>query len=362
MTETNSERKLGYVERLIQVRDYEPHFHYSQRSYKDDRGYDRHVNVPELWLEGKGETIKLRGTPMRKLVSNYMGLGYRKLCNLGNQNISREQIDDHLYDYYNDMTAQTLCLQERGNTVTRLTTDAFEGIDSEQVHEVITRRLDAEGMDFESKDRFDGVHTQYFLKNAEFGELSKDVVASVGYINKNTGENSFSMFGGGNVTVCTNGMIFGDLTARLRLTHKVDFVYVEKRIEQNLGEILSHMDIMPKQLMSLKDITVTKAEAEHVISNLRMEEYLKRAVSERLHRPSHATESGRVDWDDTLYGIYMSMTYVGSNVDSVQRSKNISVDVNVNHVSKLQDINTLRQAWDLREKELESTNAIKMEQ
>lgn len=363
MTETNTERALGYSERLIQTRDFVPEFHYSQRTRTDNIGRQRHTNVPELWLVSPSETIKLRGTPMRKLVSNYMGYGYRRLCAEANTyENSRDTLNDVLADHYEDMTAQTLCLQERNGQVTRLTTDAFEGIDSKQVSDVITRRLGAEGIEFDSRSRYGGYYNEFLMKNAEFGELGGDVTASVGFMNTNTGENSLSLFGGGNVSVCTNGLILGDLTSRIRLVHKVGFSFVEKKIEHGLGEILQQIELVPKQLLALKEITVTKPEAETVINHMDMEKYLKNAVLERLTTPSHQTANGRMDMDNTLYGVYMAMTYVGTHSTSVAKSKNISVDVNVNHVSKLQDINTLRDAWDLREKELENTDAIKVEQ
>lgn len=361
MTTTTPKDESQYTERIIQRDDYRPEFHYSQTTRNLPNGKTVSRNRPEMWLVhvDNKETIKLSGNPMRKLVSNYMKYGHRNLTSNAKVVSDRSVLNNKVQEYYDNMTANAFKLQEYAGQVTRFTTQKYEGIPHTRIAEVLERRLDAEGIKYDRTFTNQGEYGKYVLDNA-YKELGDGVHGAIHFFNRNTGENAMNFAGGGNIAICSNGLVMGDTLAKVRTVHKLEFAEVEKRVENTVGNILSQLDVMPKQLLALKDIQVTTAETNQLLLGMKIEKYLQNAIQNRLHTPSLKTQDGKKDWDGTLFGIYMAMTYIGSNIRMVQKTRNLTVELQTRHVEKLLNVNTLRDAWDQREKELEAQNAPKV--
>jgi len=106
---------------------------------------------------------------------------------------------------------------------------------------------------------------------------------------------------------------------------------------------------------------ITKDEAKKKIFSLPIAKYLQEAIWTRLFQASKLTRNGQMDWDETVYGLYMASTFVASHNENIKKSKNIDVAINEDHVQKLQSLELFTTDWDAREKELEKTNAPKIE-
>jgi len=373
---------VQYKEFVIEKKDFKPVFVWNKIKSSSLYGNDR--QVPSIILNGKvdGEdaVITLQEKPFSRFLQ-FMNIGKRRFMNMmyeksvvstyNGQRIKKSYIGSEiaqqaLESAYPKVSVQKFKILLANNKVARITSEDYIGIPHSFVQEVIENRMDAEGVQYTKATKFGGVNGVYTFTNIEGASLNGlkkvgDLAHSISYMNRNSGDKSLKLFGGAVVLVCTNGMTSGKATSEMRIVHKLEMSELRKKIEQQLGGILEKLRILPKEFLKLREYKVTKEEAEVLVNALPLAKYLKDAIWARLFTPSKQTRNGEMDWDGTMWGIYMASTFIASNQVEVQKSRHSMKEVNEEIVERLSNVDTFRDVWANREKILEEAKAPKVE-
>lgn len=304
-------------------------------------GHERDVPCIELRTEGKtyelydrayARFLGLLKTGRRAMDRQLYKYDGKKKIYLGTGAYQQD-----LTNLYRLSSLKYLQLLTDGNKVIRITTQQFIGVDTDMVESICEKRLEAEGIKFEKFVRYNGNYVTYKFTNASYNH-PKGIDSTMGFYNHNSGENAMQFFGGGMVQVCSNGMMAPK--RNVRLVHKIDHKELRVRVERILTDILDEIKILPRYYESLRNKRLTIDEARKVVYGLQYPKYLKDAVWARLFQDSTSTANGYMDWDGTMWGIYMAATYIASHKSSIAKSTNLEREVDMGLVSKLSNIHT----------------------
>ena len=369
-----------FTEFVVEKKDFKPVFAWNRVKSQNVYGADR--QIPSITLrgkiDGKDSEIVLQGKPFSRFLQ-FMEIGKRRFMNMmykknaytsrsGKQYIKKQYIgfetaQQSIDTQYPKVSVQKFKFLSVDGNIARITSDEYIGIPHTFVQEVIEKRLTTEGVEFTKESRFGGVNGIYTFTNTGAGGLNKvgDIAHQVSYMNRNSGDRSLKLFGGAVVLVCSNGMTSGKATSEMRIVHKLELKDLRKRIEQQLGTILEKVKILPKQFLKLRKYEVTKEEAKKLVDSLPIPKYLQEAIWSRLFTPSKLTRNGEMDWDGTMWGLYMASTFIASHYKDIQKTRNTTKAVDETVVERLSSLELFTEIWDKREKILEATKAPKME-
>ena len=371
-----------YSEFLIAKADFKPIF--SWQKVKADK-YSVEKEVPSITLvgkkDGKKSDIVLTGKPFGRFLRAYMKIGKRvfmakmyKVTDVKTGNkihrtktyIGKTKAQTDLTKLYNKSEIQNFKILDLNGQTARITTEDYIGIPHTFVQEIIENRLKAEGITYEKSTKFDGVNGVYQFTNTDASlktdpKVGDEIAHSISYLNRNSGSQSLKLFGGAVVLVCSNGMVSDRAQSKMRLVHKLELGEIRKKIESKLGEIIEKVNLLPQEFMRLREYKVTREEAEVLVNSLPVAEYLKKAIWTRLFEPSKKTRNGKMDWDGTMWGIYMASTFIASNVEVVKKSNRSQKAVDDRMVEKLSKLEMFSDIWDKREEVLAKSKATKLE-
>lgn len=326
-----------------------------------------HISVHLHPING-GEIIRLYGKPLRRFLyfigmtkrefAKSMHSTYMHTSRSGHQYPRKEFIgltkaQHDLNTKYPKATVRKFKLLKQGGSIHRITTDKFISVPHEFIQSVIERRLDAEQIKYDKETTFGESSVSYRFTDA----VSNGIQSGISYVNANTGDKALKFYGGAVNLVCSNGMMSGKATSSIRLVHMHDLKMLERLVEDRVSEQLANLEILPQQFLKLKEYQISKAEAQVLVYGLPMRKYLQDAIWDRLFTKSKLTDNGRMDWDGTMWGIYMAATYIASHAASIQRSTNRVAAVDVEMVEKLSTVETYHAVWDKREKLMEQDKA-----
>ena len=240
--------------------------------------------------------------------------------------------------------------------VRRITSGYYSSVPTESILETVRNRISGEGYTIKSEDTV-GPMISFRLGEA----LSEsDIDPAIHVIHRNDGHTALKMFTGGVVGICTNGMVFGEQTSKGRLNHMWTEAEVSRYIEGQLTTLVQNMADIPTRLAPLKEEEITLKVAKKRIAMLPLAPFVIKAVNDRLTTESTETANGKMDFDGTMYGVYMAGTYVASHNQLYQTVRFGKRPIPLSSQIQLADIRTYTQDWDAREKELEAANAEKI--
>ena len=372
-----SEQQVKYEEPVIDKKDYVP-----ELSFADNR--------PAIILKAKSDgpkiqEVRLLGKPFGRFLA-FMNMGQRKFINMcyrvettnsGRHKrvfVGTNNAQKWLATAYKKLekTKHFKLLLADGKPV-RITSEKYIGVPHSFVQEVIENRLKAEGFDFVKTINPRGTIGEYELvtkdtitKQEAIAKLSQsrgtgvEMSSTVRYVNYNTGDRSLNLFGGGKVLVCANGMISNRVSNKMRMLHKIELKDVRTKLERAITEIIKNIEPIRKELLKLRKVKITKEEAKKFVEILPFPKYMQEAVWERLFTESKETQNGKMDWDETLWGIYMSATYIASHEDTLKKGRK-EKEINDEYRVKLSAVETFSETWDKREELFEKQNAPKIE-
>ena len=344
--------------RFINAKSYKPVIGHTYVEYRTKDGYEK-KQVATVELHGKDEVVVLEGKPLSRFLS-IIEFGRRKFSKAlvtgktGAQRMLTKQ--------YKASTMMQFQLQEEKGHVIRVTSERYVGVENSLVEEIIEKRLQQEGIEFEKKsiNRYESNYRQFELKNMKFAE-AVGMTSTIAYFNLNTGLNALQVVGGAMVQVCSNGLIVGKaLKETERLVHKQDMKEYERKINIRLGQILEVLEVITKDVVELRKIKVTIAQAKSIISHLKIAKYMQEAIENRLFVKSTRTFNGKMDFDGTLYGVYMAMTYVGTHTEEMQMSRNRMTTVNIAQTMKMQALETLQDGYASYQKQTKESKKPKV--
>ena len=346
----------GNIERIIECKDYTPELRLEQyqRTVRGDI-VDRNRLVIDL--KNDDEIVAITGQPLARLLVYMNNLGYRNLariCKGKGLEMAREAVNDA----WGSMGVKALKLEETNGAVSRVTTDVYESVATGGISGVVENRLKAEGIDFDKVLKYGGRKTTYLFKNTLGGDLKDEVRCAIVFHNVNSGLNAMKFFGGAEVTVCSNGCIFGAMQASIRLVHVENMKEVERKVEDVISHIVENINVIPKQLMKMRGMKIDKEEAKQLISMIPVPKYLRQAIWDRLFEKSTKTRNGKMDWDSTLYGVYMAATYVSTHKSTLSGKRDSTYPITMNNATKISDAMVWTDTWDVREKKLQSGENI----
>ena len=383
MANSQETQSPEFKEFVIEKGDFKPQFVWQRIRPQSRYGIER--QVPSITLTGEmdGEPahLVLQGKPFSRFLQ-FMGVGKRafmkqmyryndKTSFFGKTYqtktyIGSENAQKLLEAKYPEASVEKFKILLVDNKVARITSEDYIGIPHSFVQEVIENRLNAEGIEYHKQSRFGGSNGVYVFKNTmkvdkANAKVGDEIAHSVSYMNRNSGDKSLKLFGGAVVLVCSNGMTSGKAQSTMRIVHKLELGELRKRIEQELGKILEKIPLVSKDFMKLRKYKVTKEEAKILVEALPISKYLREAIWERLFTPSKKTMNGEMDWDGTMWGLYMAATYIASNNTEIQKSRRSTKSVDEEIVERLSSVQLFQQVWEEREKILEKSNAPKVE-
>ena len=365
MQHEQHQQKAKYGEAIINRKEYTPDLRIHSNSG---------VSYPTIKLhcQLRDEVIVLKGKVFSKFLW-MMGFGYRKFIGSmyakevttgkrGGQKIKKRyighrKIETELQKRYVESRTQQFQLLYVDGEVERITSEKYKSISHNFIQGVIENRLDAEGIEYEKTSKFNGMSGMYQFKNTDG---NSEIANAISYLNVNSGDKPLHLFGGAVVLVCSNGMMSGKATSKVKVVHRFSEADYKRRIENKLSEILKDLTILPKQFMSLREHKVTKEEAEVLIHALPYAKYVKLEILARLHRKSSESRNGKSDWDGTMWGVYMAATYVGSHATELAKG-NKTVEMQPHISAELKMVEPIQSVWEMREKLLESSKAKKIE-
>lgn len=380
-----SQQSVKYEEPVIDKKDYVPEISFAE-------------NRPAIILKAKSNKPKiqeviLRGKPFGRFLA-FMDMGQRKLVNMCYRSqptnsgrlkrvfIGTNDAQKWLTTAYQKLekTKHFKLLLADGKAV-RITSEKYIGVPHSFVQEVIEKRLDAEGFQFEKTVNLTGTIGEYdivtkdtitkqeAIKKLQQTTRSHQVVntfegiqmgSMIRYVNYNTGDRSLNLFGGSKVLVCANGLISIKNDNKMRMLHKLKLNDVRIKIERSITEIIKSIEPIRKELLKLRKISITEEEAKKFVSILPFPKYMQEAIWTRLFEESTETQNGKMDWDETLWGIYMSATYIASHSDTLKKGRK-EKEINDEYRVKLSAVETFSETWDKREQEYEKLEAKKIE-
>jgi len=367
-----------YQEIVIDVKDFKPAFNYEQVT-RTFSGRAYHYSVPTITLKAdNGQTYKLQGKPFARFFgfSKYnvkdQRFGKRKFLEEYRKN-GKESVQILLENIWKKIETEKFKLLLVGGNVGRITSDSYIGIPHSFIQQTIENRLRQEGFGFSKEINPRGTIGKYYL-DIEGGMSKSDAIANarqtgkvgqmisgmIKYFNINSGDKALGLFGGGVVLACTNGMISEHSSANVKMPHKLDLNVVKRRIEEALGLVIQQLEPAKKEFINLRSIQVTREQAKKKIESLPIPKYLKEAIWARLFQKSEQTTNGQMDFDGTMWGLFMSSTWIASHMDKVRKG-NQERELDELKIKQLSSLELFTTDWDAREKELEKTNAPKME-
>ena len=231
--------------------------------------------------------------------------------------------------------------------VERLTSHYYEGIPHGLIQKTIRDRLAAEGIDYDEKIRRNGTEGVYTFATGATREVGNTISNAVVYSNQNDGLHSMNIYGGGEVLVCSNGMISMRTKTDMRMPHMHDEKEVVRRIEIELGRILEGIDILPRQFLALKKYTVSEEKAKIMIGELPVPMYIQLEIAKKLF--GYETYAHNKDWDGTMWGLYMASTWVATHMEKI-KDRNMVREIRPEATLSLKAIETFSEMWDRREK------------
>ena len=245
----------------------------------------------------------------------------------------------YVQNKYPKCPTKTFQLLHTNGVVERFTSNRYIAVPYDLIQKTIEDRLTAEGITFEKEVKFGGVNGIYKLTNTitEGTEIAK----TISYMNKNDGDRSFKFFGGAVVLICSNGMTTNNATSEIKLRHLKTEKEVVRAINKHIGNILEKLEVLPQKVFALRDIKITRKQAKKHVDALPIPSYMRKAIWKRLFAKSAKSLNGQKDWDETMYGVYMASTYVGSNMEKIRKSKNRVVEIEPQHVEQLQSFETI---------------------
>lgn len=380
-----AQQQVKYEEPVIDKKDYDP-----ELSFADNR--------PAIILKAKSnkpkiQEVRLHGKPFGRFLA-FMEMGQRRFINMCYRTettksgrpkrvfIGTGDAQKWLTSAYTKLekTKHFKLLLADGKPV-RITSEKYIGIPHSFVQEVIENRLKAEGFDFVKTINVRGTIGEYELitkdtitKEEAMKQLSNEqtqtgqhmsdhgiaMSSTVRYVNYNTGDRSLNLFGGGKVLVCANGMISNRVSNKMRMLHKLELKDVRTKLERAITEIIKNIEPIRKELLKLRKVKITKEEAKKFVEVLPFPKYMQEAIWTRLFKESKETQNGKMDWDETLWGIYMSATYIASHSETLKKGRK-EKEINDEYRVKLSAVETFSETWDEREKLYEKQNAPKVE-
>lgn len=245
----------------------------------------------------------------------------------------------YVQNKYPKCPTKTFQLLHTNGKVERFTSNKYIAVPYNFIQKTIEDRLSAEGITFEKELKFGGVNGIYKLTNT-VDEVT-GIAKTISYMNKNDGDRSFKFFGGAVVLVCSNGMISNNATSEIKLRHLKTEKEIARAINKHIGNILEKLDVLPQKVFALRNIKITRKQAKKHIDALPIPQYMRKAIWKRLFTKSAKTLNGHRDWDETMYGIYMASTYIGSNMEKIRKSKNRVAQIEPQHVEQLQNFETI---------------------
>src|SRR3990172_903172 len=315
---------------VIRKKDYMPSLEMVKVNH-----YGKIIDVPQIVLSPKNSGTKyvLQGRPFSKFLT-FIKVRKSKLVPQIRATLRKgEGIETH--NKYPKSPTKKFQILHKGGIVTRFTSNKYMSVDQEFIQKTIEDRLTAEGIRFEKTVKFEGVNDIYKLLNAV--TKGSEIAKTVSYINKNNGDKSLRFYCGAVVIICGNGMISNNSTSEIKLRHMKTNTEIAREINKHIGAILESLDVLPEKVFKLREIEVTKKQAKKRINALPIPQYMQKAIWKRLFTKSDKTLNGKMDWDGTLYGIYMASTYVGSNMETIKKSKNRKEEINESHAEILQN-------------------------
>lgn len=356
---------MNHEEVVVDRSAYSPEFRIRQ---------DGTRNVPTIELvPAEGEPIVLQGKPLNRFLG-FMDIRRRaffrlskfeKTSDSGRKTLvwgDRSKSQALLEAEYPKMKTKQFKLLYVNKAVARITSEKYISIPHKDVMRAIERRLEAENIKVKAKDvKLGGVCTRYTLDLPTEGNADENgrpfMDSAIWFVNSNSGDKSLRIYGGGVVQVCSNGMMMEKTRSSMRMLHKSAPEVVARKIDQQVGAILEKLTMMPEQLEKLRKQRLTKAQAKKRISLLPLPRYLQEAVEARLFESSTLTANGEMDWDGSMYGVYMAATYIASHADEVAKSRKSTKPMDEYMIQQLSKVENFSLNWAKREKELERQNA-----
>ena len=245
----------------------------------------------------------------------------------------------YVQNKYPKCPTKTFQLLHTDGKVERFTSNKYIAVPYNFIQKTIEDRLNAEGITFEKEVKFGGVNGIYKLTNTT--SPVDGIGKTISYMNKNDGDRSFKFFGGAVVLICSNGMTTNNATSEIKLRHLKTEKEIARAINKHIGNILEKLDVLPQKVFALRDIKITRKQAKKHVDALPIPAYMRKAIWKRLFTKSAKTLNGQRDWDETMYGVYMASTFVGSNMEKIRKSKNRIVEIEPQHVEQLQSFETI---------------------
>lgn len=367
-----------YEETIIERKAYKPEFHIEQKS----TSYGTTYNVPVMHLKPKNESdaeYKLSNKPLGRFLA-FHSIGRNKfvrMCYRDEDKINRagktvvhkvfigtDKANDWILDHYAKIPTEKFKILLADGNVARITSDKYISIPHNIVQSTIENRLKAEGFKFTKNISSSGQRGQYRLLSEEqvnkAVNVGDKIADTVCYFNRNSGDKSLHIAGGSEVLICSNGMTTVKNGSKIRMLHKLDLKVVKRRIEETLTEILKNVKPLRKIFTSLQKVVITETEAKKFVEVLPYPKYMQQAIWTRLFTKSAQTSNEKMDWDGTLWGIYMASTYIASHHEEMAKGRR-SVQIDDDMRQRLSTVETFSETWDKREELLEKKNAPKIE-
>ncbi len=325
---------------VIKRKNYLPIFKMVKKNH-----YGKMKEFPQIILSPKNpEDPKfiLEGRPFSKFLTFLKIKKSRLMAHVNSSVKSGDGIsrwNKYVQSKYPKCPTKTFQILHTNGKVERFTSNKYIAVPYNFIQKTIEDRLTAEGITFEKEVKFGGVNGIYKLTNTvtEGTEIAK----TISYMNKNDGDRSFKFFGGAVVLTCSNGMTTNNATSEIKLRHLKTEKEIARAINKHIGNILEKLDVLPQKVFALRDIKITRKQAKKHVDALPIPAYMRKAIWKRLFTKSQKTLNGQRDWDETMYGVYMASTYVGSNMEKIRKSKNRVVEIEPQHVEQLQSFETI---------------------
>ncbi len=371
-----------FEEPIIEKKDYKPEFHIKQITVPSSFGGSNStytVEQPIMVLksiDGKLINYELSGKPFGRFLGfheigrrRFLGMSYRKeevTSKYGAKRIKKifigtDKANDWILSKYEKIPTEKFKLLIADGKVERITSEKYIGVPHDFIQEIIEKRLKAEGLVYEKQiedARFIGSIGRYVIKNVKKG--AGEIAKTISYWNQNSGDKSLKFYGGAVVLVCSNGMVREESKSKIRLLHKIALPVLKKKIENALGLIIQQLEPLQKEFTALQKIKVTREEAKIKIESLPVPKYVQKAIWTRLFTASKFTKNGEMDFDGTMWGLYMASTYIASHYEKIEKGRRERAVTDEQYM-KLSSLELFTTKWDKKEKETDKTNAQKVE-
>lgn len=306
------------------------------------------------------ETYRLTGSPLRRYL-HYLGLKKQQVwdatLSITKSAASGKMIESRL-PYVADNMIRKSCrnpkfgsfkLEHVHGDVRRITSNIYSAVSTDIIQETIRNRIKEEGHTIE-QEQTTGPLMTYVLG----GQVWPGGIRPAVHVNhKNDGLTGFKMYTGGHVQICSNGLVAMQELSRMRINHRWSEDKLARKIDQELGLLMAKMADIPRAIAPLQKEKITLAVAKKRIDLMGFLPFVANALKARLTEPSKLTQNGKMDWDGTMFGVYMAGSFLGSRnleFSTVSAGKR---RITPNAQIALTSISTYTQDWDAREKEMD---------